>query len=65
MESHRDKIEYFFNTTTGLVEEGRQSSWEHLLGPFATPNAASHALDIASDKSDAWDDEDKAWRGEN
>ncbi len=64
MEPHHDKIEYFFNTTTGMVEEGRQSSWEHLLGPFATFDAASRALDIASDKSDAWDDEDKKWRGE-
>ena len=64
MEPHGDKIEYFFNTTTGMVEEGRQGSWEHLLGPFATFDAASHALDIASDKSDAWDDQDKAWRGE-
>jgi hypothetical protein len=36
MESHRGKVEYFFNTTTGSVEEGRQSSWEHLIGPFAT-----------------------------
>lgn len=59
-----DKIEYFFNTATGMVEEGRQSSWEHLLGPFPTVEAASHAIDIAADKSDAWDDEDKAWRGE-
>ncbi|NYI41171.1 hypothetical protein [Demequina lutea] len=65
MEQHRDKIEYFFNTTTGLVEEGRQSSWEHLLGPFATPEAASHALEIVAKRSAAWDDEDKAWRGED
>lgn len=65
MELHGDKTEYFFNTTTGLVEEGRQSSWEHLLGPFATAEAAVHALDTAADKSDAWDDDDKAWRGED
>jgi len=65
MESHDDKIEYFFNTATGMVEEGRQSSWEHLLGPFPTVEAASHAIDIAADKSDAWDDDDKAWRGKD
>ncbi len=65
MEPYADKIEYFFNTTTGLVEEGRQSSWEHLLGPFPTFDEASHALDIASKRSKAWDDEDKAWRGED
>jgi hypothetical protein len=65
MESHTNKIEYFFNTTTGVVEEGRQSSWEHLLGPFATFEEASHAIDIASEKSNAWDDEDKEWRGKD
>jgi len=65
MELHRDKVEYFFNTTTGMVEEGRQSSGQHLLGPFATFDDASHALKIAEDKSDAWDDDDKAWRGED
>ena len=65
MELHRDKIEYFFNTSTGMVEEGRQSSGQHLLGPFATFDDAAHALDIASGKSDAWDADDKAWRGED
>ncbi len=65
MEPYGDKIEYFFNTTTGLVEEGRQSSWEHLLGPFPTREAASHALETVAKRSKAWDDEDKAWRGED
>ncbi len=65
MEPHQGKIEYYYNTETGMVEEGRQSSWKHLLGPFATVNEAAHALDIAADKNDAWDEEDKAWRGED
>ena len=60
-----DKVEYFFNTATRQVERGRQSSWEHLLGPFDTAEEAQQAVDIASDKSEAWDEADKAWRGED
>jgi len=65
MESRGDKVEYFFNTETRQVERGRQRSWEHLLGPFDTAEEATKAVDIASNKSDAWDDADKAWRGED
>ena len=59
-----DKVEYFFNTRTQMVEKGRQSSWEHLMGPYDTPEEASQALEIARKKSKAWDADDAAWRGE-
>jgi len=59
-----DKVEYFFNTRTQMVEKGRQSSWEHLMGPYDTPEEASQALEIARKKSQAWDADDAAWRGE-
>jgi hypothetical protein len=65
MDSHGNKVEYFFNTQTGQVEHGRQSSWEHLMGPFDTPAEAARALDTATERSDAWDEADKAWRGED
>lgn len=65
MEPDHDKVEYYFNTDTGLVEQGRLSSWEYLLGPFATFAAAARALEIASERSDTFDEEDKAWRGED
>ena len=65
MEPKHDEVEYYFNTATGMVEEGKQSTWEHLLGPFATFDAAARALENASERSDAWDEEDKAWRGED
>lgn len=65
MESQPDNVEFYFNTTTGMVEQGRQSAGQHLLGPFLTADAAARALDNAANRSDAWDDEDKAWRGED
>jgi len=59
------KTEYFFNTRTEMVEKGRQSSWEHLMGPYDTPEEAAQALEIARKKSKAWDDEDRTWRGDD
>ena len=59
------KTEYYFNTSTQMVEKGRQSSWEHLMGPYDTPEEAANALEIARKRSKAWDDDDKAWGGED
>ena len=54
---------YWFNTKTGQVEEGHQSSWSYLMGPYDTPEEAANALDSARRRSDAWDDDDDRWRG--
>ena len=54
--------EYWFNTRTGQVEEGRQSSWSHLMGPYRTRAQARQALDRAARRSEAWDREDERWR---
>lgn len=56
------KVEYYFNTATRMVEKGRQSSWEHLMGPYDTYEQARQALETARDKSDDWDEDDAAWR---
>ena len=53
--------EYWFNTATGQVEEGRQSSWTHLLGPYDSREEAQSALDRARRRSEAWDQEDEEW----
>ena len=57
------KTEYYFNTKTQMVEKGRQSSWEHLMGPYDTPEDAANAMEIAKQRSKAWDADDKAWNG--
>ena len=53
--------EFWFNTRTGQVEEGRQSDWSEVLGPYPTREAAAKALDTARAKSEAWDREDREW----
>ncbi len=60
-----DTTEYYFNTQTRMVEKGRLSPWEHLLGPYDTFDDASKALEIAENRSDAWDEADADWKGED
>ncbi len=59
-----EKIEYFYNTRTKMVEKGRQSSWEHLMGPYDTPEEAASALEKAAERNEAWADDDASWRGD-
>ena len=56
--------EYYFNTSTQMVEKGRQSSWEHLMGPYATPEEAARAMEIAAKRSQAWAEDDREWGNE-
>jgi hypothetical protein len=51
--------EFFYNTETGQVEQGKQSSWTHLMGPYPTREAAQQALATARSRSAAWDEEDR------
>lgn len=60
-----DKTEYYFNTQTRMVEKGRLSSWEHVLGPYDTFEEATAAIEKAEHRSDAWDEADAAWKGED
>jgi hypothetical protein len=55
--------EYWFNTVTGEVEEGRVSDWSVVLGPYPTREAAARALETAHRRSAAWDEADRAWQG--
>jgi SPOR domain len=51
--------EYFYNTRTNQVEEGRQSDWSQLMGPYATREEAAQALEKARARNDAWDAQDE------
>ena len=53
--------EFWFNTKTGQVEEGRVSDWSGVLGPYPTREAAARALETAQARSEAWDEADRAW----
>ena len=66
MSSHTDpKPEYFFNTRTKMVETGQLSSWEDIMGPYASREEAERALETAKKRSEAWDDQEDDWKGKD
>jgi hypothetical protein len=54
--------EYYFNLRTREVEEGRQSPWTDLMGPYPTREAAAAALETARERTEAEDARDAEWR---
>jgi hypothetical protein len=57
--------EYYYNLTTGQVEEGKQSSGTELMGPYPTREAAAQALSGAAERNQEWEDQDEQWEGGN
>ncbi len=53
--------QFWFNTETKQVEQGRQSHYRNLMGPYSTAAEAQQALQTAASRTEAWDDEDDAW----
>lgn len=49
--------DYWYNVTTGTVEEGAQSSWKHLLGPYQTREEASRAMQKVEQRNEDWDND--------
>jgi hypothetical protein len=56
--------EFWFNVETRSVEEGPQSPGHVRMGPYPTRAAAERAVEHAHERTTAWDDADRAWRGE-
>lgn len=50
--------DYWYNVRTGQVEQGKQSSWKHLLGPYSTYAEATKALERVEQNNEAWDAQD-------
>jgi hypothetical protein len=48
--------EFYFNTKTREVEEGKPSSWTNRMGPYPTREAAQDALGKASARTEEWDE---------
>ena len=57
--------DYYFNIRTKMVEHGRQSAWEHLMGPYETHEEAERALETAQARTAAWDEDEAAWDDED
>lgn len=47
---------FYFNLKTHQVEEGRQSAWTDLMGPYPTREEAEQALENARRRAQTWDD---------
>lgn len=54
--------QWFFDTDTGEVTQGKSSGWESRMGPYNSREEAAHALETArkrTEQADAYDrDED-------
>lgn len=56
--------QFWFNTYTQTVEQGAQSDYRKLIGPYASRAEAEHALQTAQERNEQWDESDAAWKGE-
>jgi hypothetical protein len=57
-----DQPEFWFNTKTGLVEEGKQVLALYRIGPFATRLEAEQALETLKKRSQSWAEDDQEER---
>ena len=57
--------DYYYNIRTQMVEHGRLSAWEHLMGPYETHEEAEQALEIAAARTADWDEDDAEWDDED
>lgn len=51
--------QYWYNDQTGEVEKGPQSLAIDRIGPFATAEEASRALEIVRERGEQWAAEDE------
>lgn len=55
-------MEYWYNLSSGQIEQGQQSDYSQLIGPYASEAEAQKALETAAAKSKAWDDREREFR---
>ncbi|MGC5047756.1 SPOR domain-containing protein [Micrococcus porci] len=63
-DTHEPGSGYWFNVRTHQIEEGPQSDWRELLGPYQTRQDAENALarvQARNEAADAEDAHDDAW----
>ncbi|MFC7402173.1 SPOR domain-containing protein [Citricoccus sp. GCM10030269] len=56
--------EYWYNVVSKQVEEGPQSDWSKLLGPYSSRAEAEQAMSQVQANNERWDegdDEDSSW----
>ena len=53
--------QYYYNLSTGAVEEGAQSPATERMGPYATHEEAERALSTAAKRNQEWEQDDEEW----
>jgi hypothetical protein len=53
--------QFWYNTYTHAVEEGAQSDYRQLIGPYASREEAQHALERAAQRNEEWEDSNARW----
>lgn len=53
--------EYYFNTRTGEVEEGKKAPWMDRMGPYPSREDALHAYQLAASRNSSFDAQDTQW----
>lgn len=56
--------EFYYNLSTGQVEEGKVTAATERMGPYPSAEAAAQALAEAKERNEAWDAADAAWEDE-
>ncbi|MEV4901556.1 SPOR domain-containing protein [Citricoccus sp. NPDC055426] len=51
--------EYWYNVVSHQVEEGPQSDWSRLLGPYASRAEAEQAIAQVQANNERWDEADE------
>lgn len=51
--------DFWFNTKTGQVEEGKLSAAPYRVGPFKSRGEAERALEILTERSKSWSTEEE------
>ncbi|MFN8098031.1 MAG: methionine aminopeptidase [Dermatophilaceae bacterium] len=53
---------FWYNVTTGAVEDDANRGQDsEVMGPYDTADEASRAIEIAAERTKAWDEEDRRW----
>ena len=54
--------QWYVNTVTGQIAQGKLWPDTQRLGPYATRDDAANAWTIIEKRNKAWDEDDKQWR---
>ena len=58
MADNGNDTEWYYNTKTGEVIQGKQEGYIDRMGPYSSREAAAHALETAKERNKKWDEDE-------